>query len=337
LAEWLIRIIRHNALPQEELEARVREGVAIGVHQCLSFGVSTVGDISRHCRLTRRLLARSPLRVISYGEFQAMGQRRVLLEERLAIAADLNDAAPNVRIGISPHAPYSVEPHGYKRALEVAREKNLPLCTHLAESPDEALFLERHVGSLRKIWDFVGGWDNAVPTFKGVPIMGTTRRSPITYVESLGLLDYPTVFAHVNYIDSIDMFKIGESKASVVYCPRTHAYFRHPPHGWADMAASVKLGVGTDSTASSGDLNLVEELRLMYKIAPDSREEYFWELATIGGATALGVEGMVGSLTPGKYADYVVFPAKGDRPLVTILKEPILPTALYIGGSRVSP
>jgi cytosine/adenosine deaminase-related metal-dependent hydrolase len=96
-----------------------------------------------------------------------MGQRRGLLEERLAIAGDVNDAAGNVRVGISPHAPYSVESAGYRRCLEVAKQKNLPLATNLAESADEAEFLARHSGSLMKVWDFVGGFDEAVTKFEG--------------------------------------------------------------------------------------------------------------------------------------------------------------------------
>src|SRR6267142_1960026 len=89
LADWLIRVIKKNTLPQGEMEKAVAKGVAIGVKQCLEGGVSTVGDISRNCRLTRSILSRSRLRVVSYGEIQAMGERRILLDERLAVAADL--------------------------------------------------------------------------------------------------------------------------------------------------------------------------------------------------------------------------------------------------------
>src|SRR4051812_29654191 len=83
LAAWLVRVIRQNTFPQGEMEKVVGRAVAKGVRQCLQFGVTTVGDISRNCRLTRSILSRSPLRVISFGEIQAMGQRRNLLEERL--------------------------------------------------------------------------------------------------------------------------------------------------------------------------------------------------------------------------------------------------------------
>jgi cytosine/adenosine deaminase-related metal-dependent hydrolase len=326
LAPWLVRIIRQNTFPQGETEKMVAKAIAKAVKQCIQFGVSTVGDISRNCRLTRSILARSPLRVVSFGEIQAMGQRRGLLEERLAIAADLNDAAGNLRIGISPHAPYSVEPHGYQRALEVARQKKLPLSTHLAESADEAEFLAHHTGNLMKVWDFVGGFDQAVPTFEG---------GPIHFAKSLGLVDYPTVLAHVNYCDDAELKILAAGNASVAYCPRTHAYFSHPPHRWRDMrAAGINVALGTDSVASCGDLDLLEDLRLLHQIAPHWEVQRLWELVTISGATALGVQRVLGSLTPGKLADFAIFPAEGADPLTAILQQPIKPQQLWIGGSR---
>jgi cytosine/adenosine deaminase-related metal-dependent hydrolase len=326
LAAWLIRVIRQNTFPQGEMEKVVAKAVAKGVKQCLQFGMSTVGDISRQCRLTRSILSRAPLRVVSFGEIQAMGQRRGLLEERLAIAADVNDAAGNERIGISPHAPYSVEPQGYRRALEVAKQKKLPLATHLAESADESEFLARHSGNLMKVWDFVAGFDEAVPRFEG---------GPIRYAKSLGIVDYPTVLAHVNYCDEEELKILASGKASVAYCPRTHAYFAHPPHRWREMLeAGINVAVGTDSVASSGDLNLVEDVRLMHRIAPEVEPQKLWEMATIKGAIALRVEKVVGSLTAGKLADFVVFPAQGPDPLTTILEDHIEAGDLWIGGSR---
>ena len=326
LAPWLIRVIRQNTFPLGEMEKVVARAVAKGVKQCLQFGVTTVGDISRNCRLTRSILSRSPLRVVSFGEIQAMGQRRGLLEERLAIAADVNDANNNVRIGISPHAPYSIEPHGYRRCLEDAKQKKLALATHLAESSDESEFLAHHSGSLTKVWDFLGGFDQAIPKFDG---------GPIRFAKSLGLLDFPTLLAHVNYLTDDELKILAAGRASIVYCPRTHAYFSHPPHRWREMlAAGINVAIGTDSVASCGDLNLADDLRLLHQIAPDFEPQKLWQLATINAAKALGLDKILGSLSPGKLADFAVFPAESPHPLKTILEEKIDPKELWIGDSR---
>jgi cytosine/adenosine deaminase-related metal-dependent hydrolase len=187
-AGLLLRMIQRGNLPADEMAAKVTRAVGLGVAQCLAFGVTTVGDISRLSDVTRPLLRATPLRVVSYGEVTAMGQRRGLLEERIARAIDARDATERLRIGLSPHAPYSVEVPGYERCLQVARERNLPLATHLAETEDERAFLADHSGPLRELWNHLP-WDDAVPTFAG---------SPIEMAHAIGLLKYPTLLAHVN-------------------------------------------------------------------------------------------------------------------------------------------
>jgi aminodeoxyfutalosine deaminase len=107
LANWLIEIIKRS--PRADDPGRVRRAVEIGVEQCLRFGVTSVGDISRQPALARPVLRDSPLNVISFGEIQAMAGRRHLFDARLASAADQTCESSRLRVGLSPHAPYSVE------------------------------------------------------------------------------------------------------------------------------------------------------------------------------------------------------------------------------------
>jgi cytosine/adenosine deaminase-related metal-dependent hydrolase len=257
-----------------------------------------------------------------------MGQRRTLLEERLAGALEPVDQGSRWRIGISPHAPYSVEADGYRRCLHTAVERGLPITTHLAETPDEAAFLSDHSGPLRELWDWLGGWDEQIPRFTG---------GPIRFAQSLGLLDYArTSLAHVNYCDDDELAILAAGEASVVYCPRTHAYFGHPPHRWREMLArDLNVAVGTDSCASSPDLNLVDDLRLLHKIAPDLPAQTLWEMATIRAARAIGMHDQVGSLESGKAADIVVFPVTGAEPLMGLLQSSSMPVQLWVSGRRV--
>jgi 5-methylthioadenosine/S-adenosylhomocysteine deaminase len=99
-------------------------------------------------------------------------------------------------------------------------------------------------------------------------------------------------------------------------------------------AAGINVAIGTDSVASSGDLNLVEDLRLMHRLAPEVAPQELWEMATMNGARALGVEKVVGSLTAGKLADFVVFGVEGKDPLKEILQRQVEPMGLWIGGLR---
>jgi aminodeoxyfutalosine deaminase len=327
-ARWLVGMLKRTRITPEEMAAKVHQAIPIGAAQCLRFGVTTVGDISRQCQLSRSLLREPPLRVVSFGEIQAMARRRYLLEERLEIASDDSEASPTLRIGLTPHAPYSVEPAGFQRCLETARIGKLPLATHLAESLDESLFLAEHRGPLRELWDQWLTWDDDVPKFTG---------GPIRFAQSLGLLDYPTLLAHVNYCDDAELKILAAGRASVVYCPRTHAYFRHPPHRWEDfLAAGINVAIGTDSCASSPDLNLVDDLRLLHRISPQVPAYDLWQLATTRAARAIGMGSEVGCLTPGKRADLVIFAATGPDPLAAILESQAIPRRVYFDGEPVT-
>lgn len=324
LGQWLVDLIGRRGPQSPDVQAEAAKAVSPGVAQCLKFGVTAVGDISRYCRSTRPALNNGPLRVVSYGEVQAMAQRRNLLDERLSVAADEFHASQWLRIGLSPHALYTVEPDGFRRCLQIARERGLPLATHLAESPEEAIFLASHSGPLRKIWNLLQAWDDAVPTYP---------HGPIRLANSLGLLDHPTLLAHVNICSDGELELLARGRASVVYCPRTHAYFGHPPHRWREMlAAGINVAVGTDSTASSPDLNLVDDLRLLHRIAPEIPPQTLWEMATTRAALAIRMQASIGRLAPGYHADFCVFPVSSNDPLREILESSVLPTAIYISG-----
>ncbi len=259
--QWLTRLVPRSPPDPAAAQAFVERGMAIGIDQCLRYGVTTVGDISRHCALTQPRLAASPLRAVSYGEVQAMAKRRELLAGRMAVATDRSAQTPRLRIGLTPHAPYSVEADGYRQCLAFARRHDMPLATHLAETVAETEFLAAHAGELRRLWDYLGDWDDSVPTFTG---------GPIRFAKHLGLLDYPTLLAHVNYCDDDELKLLAAGRASVVYCPRTHAFFGHPPHRWRQMRqAGINVALGTDSCASSPNLNLVDDLRLLHRQAPE--------------------------------------------------------------------
>lgn len=328
--DWLTRMIPRGLANLDAIHQSVARSVPIGVGQCLRFGVTCVGDISRHCAVSRPLLRDGPLRVVSYGEVQAMARRRDLLEERIDLATDRQSESTFLRIAITPHAPYSVETDGYRRCLEVAKAARLPIATHLAETRDESEFLERHCGRFRDLWEFIGAWDDNVPTFAG---------GPIRFAAAMGLLDYPrTLLAHVNHCDDSELELLARGRASVVYCPRTHAYFQHPPHRWREMLArGINLAVGTDSCASSPDLNLVDELRLLRKIAPEIAAFDLWKMATVNAARAVDMEETIGTLKPGMAADFVTFRATGEQSLREILESSEAPSEVWIGGERKVP
>lgn len=324
---WLGRMVRRNRASADELDQQAAAAAISGTKQCLRFGVSSVADITRQCHATRPALRDSILKITSFGEVTAMAQRRDLLEPRIRLVTDAADATLRLRLGISPHAPYSVEPDGYRRCLAAAKAASLRLTTHLAESSAEASFLADHTGPLRALWDAGLGWDNDVPTFDG---------GPIRLAQEVGLLAYPSLLAHVNYCDDDELAILARGRASVIYCPRTHDFFSHPPHRFRDMlAAGINVAVGTDSCASSPDLNIVEDLRLIHRQHPDMKAIDIWQMATVNSARAMARDDVSGALLPGAPADLVAFPASGPDPLLSVLESDALPSRFWISGTSV--
>lgn len=324
--DWLLAVMAKGPPPTPQGEERVARATHSGVEQCLRFGVTTVGDITRFPGVTRRVLADSPLRAVSFGEVTAMASRRDLLEARLAAAMAKSPAPDRIVSAVSPHAPYSIEKAGYERCLAAAKSAGVPIATHLAETADEQTFLTRHDGPFRRLWSTIGGWDEQVPLHPP----GTT---PEGLMRDIGLLGYERgVIVHANYLHD----DVAGSAASVVFCPRTHAYFRHPPHPWPSLLEhGLNVAVGTDSTGSSPDLNLVDDLRLLRRQAPEVPADTLWRMATVNAAKALGMQGKVGVLSVGAAADVTVFDAKTDTPLDEILGDSRRPTQVWIAGRKV--
>jgi hypothetical protein len=113
--------------------------------------VTTVGDISQQMHLSRPILRESPLRCVSYGEVLGTMGLRWRYDELLPRAVDRSTETRRLRIGLTPHAPYTVDLPEYEQCVALSREQGLPLATHLAETPDEREFLERHSGLFREL------------------------------------------------------------------------------------------------------------------------------------------------------------------------------------------
>ncbi len=185
------------------------------------------------------------------------------------------------RAGLSPHAPYSVHPLLLTKLVGLGAAANVPVAMHLAESREELELLARGSGPFRELLDGLGVWSPEV--------FGGGRR-PLDYLKRLA--GAPRVLViHGNYLDAeeIDYLAARAATSSVVYCPRTHAFFAHERYPLAGMLArEVNVALGTDSRASNPDLSLLAEMRFCAASHSDVPAAAILEMATIRGARALG-------------------------------------------------
>ncbi|MCH7702317.1 MAG: amidohydrolase family protein [Planctomycetes bacterium] len=328
--EWLESLGR-MVRADDDPAARVA-GVKRGARECIELGVTTVGDITRRPSETRAVLRDGPLRVVSFGEVIAIGPIRTMLNARLQAATQADHVSNHLRIGVSPHSPYTVEPSGFHACRCKADELGLPMTIHVAETPDERLFTSAHDGPLRAFLERVDAWDENVEC---------PSASPVEFLDRIGCLGPRTLLAHVNYVGAEEIQILARSGAHVVYCPRTHAAFGHAPHPYREMRrAGINVCLGTDSLASNPSLSVLDEARMLYAKYPDEGAKSYLEMITLCAARALGWDDVVGSLSPGMAADMTAVRLETDGPddpLANVLGSDELPVQTFINGTVVYP
>ncbi len=331
LVEWLLRIVAsQHDMSQDQLRERTETSVRKGVEESLAAGVTTVGDVSRFCALTRPLLRDGPLRVVSFGEVLGIGKGRGRVDERLRAAGDRQHDSDFLITALSPHAPYSIEGDGIERVVNHAHEHDMRTCIHLAESVEEIQFLETGQGRFRELLEQFGVWDELIP----VP-----GHTPVRWMCELGALGPECVIAHGNYVDADEIDLLCATGTSVAYCPRTHSYFGHQHHPVLElMGGGVNVCVGTDSLASNPSLSVLEELVHIRNEHPELPPDVILAMGTINGARALGLAHEIGSLEPGKQADLAVFRFANDvtgHPEQAVLSAGSSLDRLYIAAKRI--
>jgi 5-methylthioadenosine/S-adenosylhomocysteine deaminase len=294
---WLVvHMERKRRLLETDAEAIARLGAA----ECLASGITTIGDCS-FSGAAAVAAAELGLRATVYLEVfgrtpDQVGGRFVRLRER--VEPHLSE---RVRLGISPHAPYTCSAETYAAAIETG----LPVATHLNESADELRWLTTGTGP----WEPFAG---SLPPPPG--------ESGIRHLARHGLLGPELLAAHCVKVDREEIALLAEHDVAVAHCPRSNAILGCGVAPLSELrAAGLRVGLGTDSPASAPSFDLFEELRAAV-FAARAREERpdalaadeALALATLGAARALGRAEETGSLVAGKRADLAVVSLEGS-------------------------
>jgi cytosine/adenosine deaminase-related metal-dependent hydrolase len=257
-----------------------------------------------------------------------------------------------VAVGISPHAPYSLDTPVLEDLARLCRSYGLRQHIHLAESAHEREYTVSGTGPLAAMVRGLG-FDFAMLR------EGGSGLGPADLLDSMGAFGPHCHVAHGVFLTADDRAILRKRETAVALCPRSNLTLGL---GGPDVAALLEedspVAVGTDSLASSPSLDLLEDVRLLRDLAraqgyrgstaaePDLRsgsdlERRLVEAATSGGAHALGLAtgpGRVGSLTPGARADFAVFdvdPAIPDPYRTLVETGPGRCAATVIAGNLV--
>lgn len=327
-------------------EAGIAHSVRRGVELSLAGGVVAVGDIAgaplgRPSTAAYRALGESGLGGVSFLEFFAVGAtQRASLERLNATVRASEHEIGGVRLGLQPHAPYSVMPPGYREAIALAGD-GMPLATHLGETLDEREFIARGTGPQRALLEGLGIWEESVLGHVG------RGRTPVGHLAP-HIAGAGFVCAHVNDASDADIELLARAGACVAYCPRASEYFRAEgalgPHRYRDMlGAGIPVALGTDSIlnlpawtgGAGGRISTLDEMRLLHR-RDATPARTLLAMATLGGARALRLDAREYELCEGATPRGVVgVPCAGSRgdPLAGALSGVDDPEVLFLGTS----
>lgn len=243
----------------------------------------------------------------------------------LALGLAARDAwkhAPQLAFALAPHAPYTVGDATWERIVMYARQLDLPIGTHVAETAGE-------VAAQRT----------------------ATGETPLARLDRLGATGPGFVAIHAVHVDAADIAALAAQGCHVVHCPASNLKLAS---GIAPvpalLAAGVNVALGTDGAASNNRLDLFEEMRLASLVAKAGSGDAAavpaataLAMATINGARALGMDGVTGSLAAGKAADLVAvdFAGVATQPVFDPVSHLVYAagrdcvTDVWVGGVRM--
>jgi len=192
----------------------------------------------------------------------------------------------NIFPAVAPHSPYSCSIDTLRMSIDLAKKYDAPLLIHISETKWEVDEIRRKFG-----------------------------RTPVGFLESIGVLNPNVVGAHLIHLDEDDIKLLKERGVGVAHNPESNAKLAS---GIAPvvrlMRENIKVGIATDGAASNNDLDLLGEIKfaaLLHKLSCEDptvmNAKEILRIATIGGAKVLRLDKLTGSLKEGKIADIIGF------------------------------
>jgi 5-methylthioadenosine/S-adenosylhomocysteine deaminase len=193
---------------------------------------------------------------------------------------------------VAPHALYTNDRATLVASAELSRRYGVPMLLHFAETEDEVRIAREQF-----------------------------KATPAAYLESLGFWGPNTLAAHAIWVTDEDIAILARRGVGLSHNPESNMKLASGAAPVVKyLAAGVALGLGTDGAASNNDLDMFEAMRqasfLAKHVTKDPRAvpaRVALDLATIGGARALHLERLIGSLEPGKRADLITVSMRAAR------------------------
>ncbi|GIK25292.1 MAG: N-ethylammeline chlorohydrolase [Betaproteobacteria bacterium] len=266
--------------------AFVRDGTLLACAEMLRGGITCFNDMYFFPEATAEAA-------------QSLGMRAVLgmviIEFPTAYATDADDyiskglavrdrlrGEPLISFCMAPHAPYTVADKTFERIATLSAQLDLPIHVHLHETSEE---------------------------IRQSLVQHGTR--PLNRLQRLGLLGPGLIGVHAVHLDEPEIALLAENNCAVAHCPTSNMKLASGTAPIAQLSRQgVRIGLGTDGAASNNRLDLFQEMRhagLLAKVSSGDaavlNAHELLRMATLGGASAVGLDDRIGSIQAGKAAD----------------------------------
>ena len=296
--DWARKVV---SIRKDITENEIATAIKDGLDELISSGVTTVGDFSQ-TGITAKILNERGLRGTVFLEFSGFNpeqkdERLRELKEKFNRFSSIFNLQSLIRIGVAPHAPYSVSPELLKESHNFAQEKRLPLAIHISEMLEEIEFIKNGSGAMKDLLIDFGVWND-----KWMP----PQTTPVQSLQNMGILK-GAIGIHLNIVTEDDIRILKENDVSVVYCPGSNKWFgrnwKYPLREFLNNG--INVAIGTDSLSSNEKLNMFYEMRVLKENFPDLENNIILKMATVNGAKAIGFEGEAGEIAVGRKADII--------------------------------
>lgn len=303
-SSWILQILRLNEKMSED---DWRRSAALGALEAVTSGITTLADMSR-TGVSQNCMVKSGLRGVLFLEVFGMDDKKLdqsLSDTKRSYERAASSASSLLEIGIAPHSPYTVSAKLFKSLSDWARSAGIKVAVHLSESSEEKNFIEHGSGPIGTEFLSAAGWGDLIWQPTGV--------SPVRYLLQWDVFDGDVLAVHCVILDEKDKEILSKYDVPIAHCPKSNAKLGC---GIAPLTELIdrgfKVGLGTDSPASSNIMDFFDEMRvgiLLHRGKTQSIDhltaEIFIRMGTMGGAEVLGLDGQIGSLEPGKKADII--------------------------------
>jgi len=285
LMEWLSEKIWPV---EDKLEPEdIYWGAMLCCLEMIKSGTTTFADMYFIMDQVALAVEKSGLRAcLSRGMIGNAPNAGLALEESVNFFKEWNGGAGGrIKVMFGPHAPYTCPPEYLKQVVELAGKYGAGLHIHVAETKSEV-----------------------------EQINSTYGRSPVEYLNDIGLFELPVLAAHCVHLDDADIEILARNNVGVAHCPESNMKLASgiaPVTGLIE--AGVNVGLGTDGAASNNNLDMMEEMRsasMLQKVNTGNPTVLpafaTLRMATANGAQALGLAGEIGLLKAGMKADLIL-------------------------------